>query len=113
MGGFMVDIALSMMPEGVLFEAVSKTRNCLPDAIQLLTPCTIGNGWMRILHLGRYALSLYDKKSGEGVRVFVDPVAVGECPEVKAWFFRLAKLGPGSFCLECKACTFPKCPFGG
>jgi len=62
MGGFMVDIALSMMPEGVLFEAVSKTRNCLPDAIQLLTPCTIGNGWMRILNLGRYALSLYDKK---------------------------------------------------
>jgi formylmethanofuran dehydrogenase subunit E len=25
----------------------------------------------------------------------------------------LAKLGHGSFCLECKACTFPKCPFGG
>jgi len=25
----------------------------------------------------------------------------------------LAKLGHGSFCLECKTCTFPKCPFGG
>jgi formylmethanofuran dehydrogenase subunit E len=25
----------------------------------------------------------------------------------------LARLGHGSFCLECKACTFPKCPFGG
>jgi formylmethanofuran dehydrogenase subunit E len=25
----------------------------------------------------------------------------------------LAKMGHGSFCLECKACTFPKCPFGG
>ena len=25
----------------------------------------------------------------------------------------LAKLGHGSFCLECKSCTFPKCPFGG
>jgi formylmethanofuran dehydrogenase subunit E len=25
----------------------------------------------------------------------------------------LARMGHGSFCLECKACTFPKCPFGG
>ena len=25
----------------------------------------------------------------------------------------LAKLGHGSFCLACKSCTFPKCPFGG
>jgi formylmethanofuran dehydrogenase subunit E len=24
----------------------------------------------------------------------------------------LAKLGHGAFCLACKACTFPKCPFG-
>ena len=24
----------------------------------------------------------------------------------------LAKLGSGGFCLGCKACTFPKCPFG-
>jgi formylmethanofuran dehydrogenase subunit E len=24
----------------------------------------------------------------------------------------LAKMGNGAFCLECKTCTFPKCPFG-
>ncbi len=24
----------------------------------------------------------------------------------------LAQLGHGAFCLECKSCTFPKCPFG-
>jgi formylmethanofuran dehydrogenase subunit E len=24
----------------------------------------------------------------------------------------LARMGHGAFCLECKACTFPKCPFG-
>jgi formylmethanofuran dehydrogenase subunit E len=24
----------------------------------------------------------------------------------------LAKMGHGAFCLECKVCTFPKCPFG-
>jgi len=24
----------------------------------------------------------------------------------------LAKMGHGAFCMECKTCTFPKCPFG-
>jgi formylmethanofuran dehydrogenase subunit E len=24
----------------------------------------------------------------------------------------LAKMGNGAFCLGCKTCTFPKCPFG-
>ena len=89
MGGFMVDLALGRMQPGVLFDAVCETRNCLPDAIQLLTPCTIGNGWLTIFNLGRYALSLYDKKTGEGVRVFVDAEKVRKWPEVEAWFFKL------------------------
>jgi formylmethanofuran dehydrogenase subunit E len=25
----------------------------------------------------------------------------------------LARLGHGAFCLDCKRCSFPKCPFGG
>ncbi|MGO9376374.1 MAG: FmdE family protein [Syntrophobacteraceae bacterium] len=88
-GGVMVDLALSRMPGGVLFEAVSETRNCLPDAIQLLTPCTVGNGWLKIMNLGRFALSLYDKLSGEGVRVFFDAQKVRAWPQVEAWLFKL------------------------
>ena len=88
-GGFMVDLALSRIPGGVLFEAVSETRNCLPDAIQLLTPCTVGNGWLKIINLGRFALSLYDKHSGKGVRVFVDAQKIRAWPEVEAWLFKL------------------------
>ena len=88
-GGFMVDAALGRMAEGVLFEAISETRSCLPDALQLLTPCTIGNGWLRVFNLGRYALSLYDKYSGQGVRVFVDTGKVRRFPEVEAWLFKL------------------------
>ena len=88
-GGFMVDEALSRMSEGVLFDAISETRSCLPDAIQLLTPCTIGNGWLRVFNLGRYALSLYDKYNGRGVRVFVDSEKVRRFPEVEAWLFKL------------------------
>ncbi|MBW2217489.1 MAG: formylmethanofuran dehydrogenase subunit E family protein, partial [Deltaproteobacteria bacterium] len=59
-GGFMVDLALRNLPEGEFFDAVCETPKCLPDAIQLLTPGTIGNGWLKVVNFGRYALSLYE-----------------------------------------------------
>ena len=71
-GGYMVAAATAGCRRHPLRHG-RETRSCLPDAIQLLTPCSVGNGWLRILPFGRYALSLYDKYSGEGWRVFVDP----------------------------------------
>ena len=88
-GGFMVDLAYSHLPQDGLFDALCETSKCLPDAIQLLTPCTTGNGWLTVVNVGRFALSLYDKKTGEGIRVFVDPEKINEWPEVKTWFFKL------------------------
>ncbi|MEJ5376059.1 MAG: formylmethanofuran dehydrogenase subunit E family protein [bacterium] len=91
LGGFMVDMAVGRMPHGQLFDALCETPKCLPDAIQLLTPCTVGNGWLKILNLGRFALTLYDKKGGEGVRVFVDPSKLASWPLARDWFL---KVGP-------------------
>ena len=88
-GGFMVDLAKANIPGDILFDAISETNTCLPDAIQLLTPCTIGNGWLRIMNFGRYALSLYDKYEGNGVRVFMDSGKVEQFPEIRDWFFKL------------------------
>lgn len=31
--------------------------------MQLLTPCTVGNGWLRIMNFGIYAVSLFDKRT--------------------------------------------------
>jgi len=88
-GGFMVDKAQRDLPEGEFFDAISETRTCLPDAIQMLTPCTIGNGWLRIFDYGRFALTLYEKFEGEGVRVFIDPPRLDKWPEIRDWFFKL------------------------
>jgi len=41
------------------------------------------------MNLGRFALSLYDKHSGKGVRVFVDAQKIRAWPEVEAWLFKL------------------------
>ena len=89
LGGVMVAAARRRLPADVLFDAVSETRNCLPDAIQLLTPCTIGNGWLKVVNLGRFALTLYDKYEGEGVRVYLDPARVADWPEINTWYLKL------------------------
>jgi formylmethanofuran dehydrogenase subunit E len=87
--GFMVDLACRNLPESKLFEVICETSGCIPDAVQLLTPCTTGNKWMHILDVGRYAMSFYDKYSGEGVRVYLDTSKLEKWPALKEWFFRL------------------------
>ncbi len=88
-GGFMVDLAYQHLPKEGLFDSVSETPACLPDAIQLLTPCTIGNGWLRVIDTGRFALILYEKTQGEGIRVFLDPARLPAWPEIKSWYLKL------------------------
>jgi len=88
-GGRMVDMALEQLPDGILFDAISETAHCLPDAIQLLTPCTTGNGWLKVVNLDRFALILYDKITGDGVRIFINSASLNAWPEIKTWFFKL------------------------
>jgi len=89
LGGFMVDLAQRNLPKGEFFDAICETRACLPDAIQLLTPCTVGNGWLRIIDLGRFALSLYEKYTGDGVRVYVNTPKLDSWPKIKTFLFKL------------------------
>ena len=89
LGGFMVHEAKSHIPEGVLFDAISETAWCLPDAVQMLTPCTVGNGWLRIFNLGLYAVSLFNKFTGQGVRVAVETELLGPYPTIREWLFKL------------------------
>ena len=88
-GGFLVSLAQQNLPTASEYDAISETRKCLPDAIQLLTPCTIGNGWLKVIDVGRFAAVLYDKKNGAGVRAFVDVEKLKAWPEINNWFFSL------------------------
>jgi formylmethanofuran dehydrogenase subunit E len=90
-GGFIVDLALKNLPEGEFFDAICETSVCLPDAVQLLTPCTIGNGWLKIFDVGRFAVTLYEKEKGAGIRVYLDSEKLKPWPEFHAWYFKLKK----------------------
>jgi formylmethanofuran dehydrogenase subunit E len=89
LGGFMVEMARTKLPRDILYDAISETTHCLPDSIQLLTPCTLGNGWLKVINLGRYALCLYDKFKGNGVRVYVDPDKLNGWEHIQNWYLKL------------------------
>ncbi len=89
LGGYMVALAKSRLPEGTLFEAISETRKCLPDAVQLLSLCSMGNNWLKVRDLGRYAVSLYDKHTGRGVRVSVSLEKLKVWTEYYSWLMKL------------------------
>jgi formylmethanofuran dehydrogenase subunit E len=88
-GGFMVDLAMKRRPAGDFFDALCETATCLPDAVQILTPCTYGNGWLKVINIGRFAITLYEKNSGDGVRVHLDAEQLATYPEIKNWFLKL------------------------
>ncbi|MDD2454494.1 FmdE family protein [Aminivibrio sp.] len=85
----MVNVARELLPEGILMDVICETRKCLADAIQLLTPCTVGNHWLKIVDTGRFAAVFYDKETGEGVRVSLNMERMKLYPAVNEWFLKL------------------------
>ena len=87
-GGIMVDIAKANLPEGEFFDVICESQHCLPDAVQLLTPCTIGNRWLKIAETSRYSLTFYNKYTGAGIRVYLDAAKLTDWHAIRAWFLK-------------------------
>lgn len=88
-GGYMVDLAMKNRPGGEFFDVLCETATCLPDAVQILTPCTYGNGWLKVVNVGRFAVAFFEKYTGAGVRVHLDAMKLDEYPEIRNWFLKL------------------------
>jgi formylmethanofuran dehydrogenase subunit E len=88
LGLFMVDWARERIGPAVEADAVVETRHCLPDAVQLFTPCTVGNGWLKVLDWDQYALTLYDRRTRQGQRVWLDLDRAAGFPDLANWFLR-------------------------
>lgn len=86
----MVDLATTLLGKTAEMEAIAETRHGLPDAIQLLAPCTVGNGRLKILDMDKFAMTLYDRKTLAGVRVWLDPKKVAKFQDITNWFLRKA-----------------------
>ncbi|MDG6257788.1 MAG: formylmethanofuran dehydrogenase subunit E family protein [Methanomicrobiaceae archaeon] len=90
-GVFMVDYALELLgaTPGEKLYAVAETYKCAPDPLQVILNCTSGNHRLRIIPIGKFAITL-NRPSTEahtdGFRVFVDADKIGRYPVLAAWF---------------------------
>ena len=90
-GVFMVDYALSLLDAtpGEKLYSVCETTKCAPDPLQVITHCTTGNHRLRVIPIGRFAITMNRPTTGdfaEGVRVRVDPARLSDAPILEAWF---------------------------
>ncbi len=85
MGCSMVELALHSMGRTQHYHALCETARDLPDAVQLLTACTAGNGRLHVFELGRFALTLYRVQGGRGVRVHLDAAKTAGWPHIRRW----------------------------
>jgi formylmethanofuran dehydrogenase subunit E len=87
----MVDYALELLdatPDEKLF-AISETPKCLPDAPQVIAHSTTGNGRLKVLPIGRFAIIMNrttDKPTADAVRIFVDQDKIKQFPLIDIWF---------------------------
>ena len=79
---------LGANPDEKLF-AVCETPKCLPDAPQVIAHITTGNGRLRVLPIGRFAITVNrasDKPTADAVRVCVDLEKIKQFPVIDQWF---------------------------
>ncbi|HNV70071.1 MAG TPA: formylmethanofuran dehydrogenase subunit E family protein [Candidatus Ozemobacteraceae bacterium] len=88
----MVDRALDELgPVTEKLNVYAETQACLSDVIQIMTGCTTGNRYLRVLKcLGRFAVTVFDRADGRGVRVSVDltKIDIERMPETSRFFHR-------------------------
>ena len=90
-GAFMADYALELLGAGPgqKLYAVCETPKCLPDAIQVIARCTTGNQRLRVLPIGKFAMTLNagsDRETADAVRVSVDLEKLKKFPTIDHWY---------------------------
>ena len=90
-GAFMVDMAmdeLNVTPDMKLF-GVCQTPKCLPDALQIIAGCTTGNNRLRVIPIGKFAITLNsatENNFADAIRVFIDLKKMEKFPVINAWY---------------------------
>jgi len=90
-GAFMVDYALELLgisPDKKLY-GVCETPKCLPDALQVMARCTTGNNRLKVVPIGKFAITLNgpsDKEATDAVRVYLDLQKVKKYPTLDLWY---------------------------
>ena len=87
----MVDYALELLkadPDQKLY-SVCETPKCLPDALQVIARCTTGNNRLKVVPIGKFAITINaptECDTAEAIRVFVDLEKLKSYPTINIWY---------------------------
>ena len=90
-GAFMVEYAMELLgvtPDMKLY-GVCETPKCAPDALQVIAHCTAGNNRLRVIPIGKFAMTMNaatHEEKAMAVRVFVDLVKLKKFPLIDIWY---------------------------
>ncbi|OPY35539.1 MAG: FmdE, Molybdenum formylmethanofuran dehydrogenase operon [Methanoregula sp. PtaU1.Bin051] len=90
-GAFMVDYAMELLgltADEKLF-GVCETPKCLPDALQVIARCTTGNNRLKVVPIGKFAITLNAATNGftaDAIRVYVDLKKLKKFPIIDMWY---------------------------
>jgi len=90
-GAFMIDYAIDLLgitPDQKIY-GVCETPKCLPDALQVIAHCTTGNNRLKIVPIGKFAITLNtttDGSTADAVRVYVDLEKLKKFPVIDIWY---------------------------
>ena len=90
-GASMVDYAMELLgvKKGRKLYGVCETPKCLPDALQVLAHITIGNNRLKIVPIGKFAITMNmssEDATADAVRVYVDLEKLKKYPTVDVWY---------------------------
>lgn len=90
-GAFMVDYALDLLgaTPGQKLYGVCETPKCAPDALQVIAHCTTGNNRLRVIPIGKFAMTVNHATTetyADAVRVYVDLEKLKNYPVIDIWF---------------------------
>ncbi len=90
-GAFMVDYALELLGASAdeKLYAVCETPKCAPDALQAIARCTTGNNRLRIVPIGKFAITMNlpsDSATTKAVRIYVDLKKLRKFPVIDTWY---------------------------
>lgn len=90
-GAFMADYAMELLgvKKGRKLYGVCETPKCLPDALQVLSHITIGNNRLKIVPIGKFAITMNlpsEDATADAVRVYVDLEKLKKYPTVDIWY---------------------------
>ena len=100
-GVFMVDYALTLLgkkPEDKI-SVTCETTKCLPDPPQIIMHATTGNHRLRVLPIGKFAMTLTPfsaKESAEGIRVYLDKEKLKKYPTISSWYDNSSSFKPAT-----------------